>query len=126
MRLFNRSPVNCAFAFDIFIKVFLVHLLLVLLIVILPLVNVRDPLLTNFLAICFLPLELCFLILMVILAYQIGFNPVIAVLWGCALFIPVANFILFFVLWIKTKNFLRRNGYVIALLGARLAPANVA
>jgi len=54
-----------------------------------------------------------------LLAYQIEYRPIIAVIWGAALFLPYVSLIVIVVLFIQAKSYLRKKNYKIGLWGAR-------
>jgi hypothetical protein len=112
MKFFVRNPQNCAFVFNAFVVVFLAHLICTPIAI----------LWVHWFALVSLPITISLIGLFGLMAYQIGYHPLVAVLWCGALFIPVANFVLFLVLWIQIKTYLRKQNYRIVLLGARPAP----
>ena len=58
-----------------------------------------------------------------LLAYQIGYHPIVAVLWCVGLFIPFVNFIVLLLMLAQSKTFLRKNNYKIGLWSAHpIAP----
>ena len=69
-----------------------------------------------------LPITLLVIFLFGLLAYQIEYHLLLAVLWCVGLFIPMANFVLMLVLFIQAKAYLKRQNYRIVLLGARPNP----
>jgi uncharacterized paraquat-inducible protein A len=53
------------------------------------------------------------------LAYQIGYRPIIAIIWIAALFVPYVNLIVLVVLFIQVRTYLKKSSYKIGLWGAR-------
>ena len=118
-----RCPANCAWAFNLAVKIFLAHLVLIGSDVWVGLWKSQGPLSEAFQFVVIITigiLGLCMVILQIFLAYQIGYHPVLAVLWGAAFFIPMFNFIVFLLLWVQIKKFLIAQGYRIVLMGAKL------
>lgn len=69
-----------------------------------------------------LPITLLVIGLFGLLSYQIGYQPLIALLWCVGLFIPLANFVLMLLLFFQAKAYLKKQNYQIVLMGARPIP----
>jgi hypothetical protein len=111
-KLFICSPQNCAFVFNGFVLLFLVHMVCTPIAI----------LWLHWFAFISLPITLSVLCLFGLLAYQIGYHPLMAALWCVGLFIPWANFVFMLVLFFQAKAYLKKQNYRIVLLGARPMP----
>jgi hypothetical protein len=112
MKLLTRTPQNCASVFNAFLLLFLAHM-------------ICTPVAIFFLhwfAFISLPITISVIGLFGLLAYQIGYHPLIAVLWCAGLFIPLANFVIMLFLFFQSKAYLKKQNYRIVLLGARPEP----
>jgi len=69
-----------------------------------------------------LPITFALILLFGLLAYQIGYHPLLAILWCCGLFIPYFSVICILVLFFQAKSYLTKQNYRIALFGARPLP----
>jgi hypothetical protein len=76
----------------------------------------------HWVAVISLPVTLALIVFFGLLAYQIEYHPLLAVLWCCGLFIPYASVIFILVLFFQAKSYLTKQNYRIALLGAKPLP----
>jgi hypothetical protein len=116
MKILNRNPENCALLFAWFEGLFLFNFLSV-------------PFAIFVFHWFMLVTTVAFLVFVVVfglLAYQIEYHPLIAVIWSAGLFLPYASLIVILVLFIQTKSYLRKKNYKIGLWGARLNPPEAA
>jgi hypothetical protein len=112
MTLFKRTPQNCARLFNALIALFLIRLGALLA---LHLFQGFDWI--------YITVAILYLCAFGLVAYQIEYHPVVAVLWVIPLFVPVVNIILLLILLFQAKTYLRKHNYDIVLLGARLVPS---
>jgi hypothetical protein len=115
-RLFLRTPHNCAIAFHATIAVFLAHLLFLVVTILSP--HWTDVL-SGLMLLLSVALTVAYLFAFGLLAHQLGYHPVVVALICVALFLPFANFVLFFVLFFHGQNYLRKEGYALSLFDAR-------
>jgi hypothetical protein len=115
MNLLVRTPAMAARVFNLFVMIFLAHLCFTILIF----ATHSLPLLHLAVLPLYLLIIVVFFCVFALLAYQIGYHPVVAVLLTFCLFIPLVNFVLFLVLLIQAKTYLRKQNFKIILRGAR-------
>ena len=113
MNLLARSPLNCAKAFNLFLVLFIVRLLLNILFTAFP------PLA--------LSVSLVLAVLIVYLAYHCGWHPLLAVLLlGAWLLPPYGPFAVLILTLIQTRIYLQNHGYAVRLMSAHESAEGVA
>jgi hypothetical protein len=109
MELLNRTSKNCATWLAWFEVLFLVGLISI------PLTVFVSGELIWFQLAVLVP----FIFVTGLLAYQIGYQPLVAVLWSVALFIPIGSLVVIVVLFIQAIGYLKKSDYKISGLGAK-------
>jgi hypothetical protein len=78
--------------------------------------------LLHWFALISLPITVVLILLFGLLAYQIEYHPLVAVLRCAGLFVPLLNFPVMLFLFFQAKAYLKKKNYRIVLLGVRPSP----